>query len=306
MSERIVDIAELDCIYLSYDEPRKEEFWAKISAMVPWAKRVDGVKGSDAAHKAAAAASDTDRFILIDGDNLPNPKFFDQQLVLDSNNEHVVFRWKAHNAINGLAYGNGGLSCWTKRFIRDMRTHEASIADDHTAVEFCWNDDYWAMHDTWSTTYPNQSPYHAWRAGFREGVKMCLDRGEKPTLMEFQERVSKGNMRNLSIWHNIGNDVEHGRWAMLGARQGTVMTMLDSWNYKLVHDFDEIRKVFDDTYADLEFDYDDLEHYGAELYRKLGMKIVPDDPAFSDFFKTYSTVRDNRGIMIREGDPIVK
>ena len=24
---QIIDIADLDCIYLSYDEPRKEEFW---------------------------------------------------------------------------------------------------------------------------------------------------------------------------------------------------------------------------------------------------------------------------------------
>ena len=54
----IVDVADLDCIYLSYDEPQKEEFWLKIKNMVPWAKRVDGVKGSDAAHKAAGAASD--------------------------------------------------------------------------------------------------------------------------------------------------------------------------------------------------------------------------------------------------------
>ena len=54
-----VDIADLDCIFLTYDEPNKEEFWVKIKNMVPWAKRVDGVKGSDAAHKAAAASSDT-------------------------------------------------------------------------------------------------------------------------------------------------------------------------------------------------------------------------------------------------------
>ena len=52
-----IDTADLDCIYLSYDEPQKEEFWIKIRNMVPWAKRVDGVKGSDAAHKAAADAS---------------------------------------------------------------------------------------------------------------------------------------------------------------------------------------------------------------------------------------------------------
>ena len=62
----IVDIADLDCIFLTYDEPKKEEFWIRIQNMVPWATRVDGVKGSDSAHKAAAAASSTERFVLID------------------------------------------------------------------------------------------------------------------------------------------------------------------------------------------------------------------------------------------------
>jgi hypothetical protein len=300
-NEQLIDIAEIDCIYLSYDEPRKEEFWAKISAMVPWAKRIDGVKGSDAAHKAAAAASDTDRFILIDGDNLPDIAFFNQQLLLDDANRHAVFRWKAVNNINGLSYGNGGISCWTKQFVQDMRTHEATDGTDHTAVEFCWNEGYWAMHDIWSITYPNQSPYHAWRAGFREGVKMCLDRGVKPSLMDFQDRVSKGNLRNLSIWHNIGADAEHGVWAMLGARMGTCMTMLGGWDYRKVHDFDELRKIFDSEFATRDFDYNELEHYGVELHSKLGLKIVTDNPEFSDFFKSNMMPRVNKGIMVREG-----
>ena len=298
---RLIDIAELDCIYLTYDEPKKEEFWAKISAMVPWAKRVDGIKGSDAAHKAAAAASDTDRFVLIDGDNLPYESFFNQQLVLHKDNEDKVFRWKALNAVNGLAYGNGGISCWTKTFVEKMRTHENSDGTEQTAVEFCWNDGYWAMHDVWSNTYPNQSPYHAWRAGFREGVKMCLDRGAKPTLMEFQDRVSKGNLRNLSVWHNIGADAEHGAWSMLGARMGTVMTILESWDYHKVHDFDELKAVFDHEFSDLEFDEKMLDYYGIELYKKLGLMPLPADPAYSAFFKANALSRTNKGIMIREG-----
>ena len=65
-----IDIADLDCIYLTYDEPQKEEFWVRIQNMIPWARRVDGVQGSDAAHKAAAEASATERFILIDGDKI--------------------------------------------------------------------------------------------------------------------------------------------------------------------------------------------------------------------------------------------
>ena len=106
-----IDIADLDCVYLSYDEPQKEEFWVKIRNMVPWARRVDGVKGSDAAHKAAAAVSETERFILIDGDNIPDAQFFNQTLELrDQQWEQAVFRWRARNHVNGLMYGNGGLS----------------------------------------------------------------------------------------------------------------------------------------------------------------------------------------------------
>ena len=53
-NEMWVDIADLDCIYLTYDEPQREEFWVKIKNMIPWAKRVDGVKGSDALQTRAA------------------------------------------------------------------------------------------------------------------------------------------------------------------------------------------------------------------------------------------------------------
>jgi len=28
-------VADLDCIYLTYDEPQKEEFWAQIRNTVP-------------------------------------------------------------------------------------------------------------------------------------------------------------------------------------------------------------------------------------------------------------------------------
>ena len=240
-----IDIADLDCIYLSYDEPQREEFWVKIKNMVPWARRVDGVKGSDAAHKAAAAASTTDRFVLIDGDNVPDPAFFNQTLVYHTaEHEHAVYRWRARNHINGLMYGNGGMSSWTKQFAQNMRTHELSDGRTETEVEFCFDPLYWPMHDCWSTTYPNGSAFHAWRAGFREGVKMCLDRGRRPTVDEFRQRVVQRNLDNLTIWHNVGADVEYGHWSMAGARQGTYMTMLTNWDHRQVQWFDALSELW--------------------------------------------------------------
>ena len=301
MSVEIVDVADLDCIYLSYDEPKKEEFWIKIQNMVPWAKRVDGVKGSDAAHKAAADASDTERFILIDGDNLPDPSFFNLQLSLDSTNRDCVFRWRAKNAINGLQYGNGGMSCWTREFVHNMRTHEASDGSAANDVEFCFYPNYWAMHDCYSTTYPNQTPFQAWRAGFREGVKMCLDRGVKPSIEEFNERVHSRNYDHLCIWQSVGADVENGFWAIFGARHGTAHAMLnDWWDYKDVQDFDKLAELFDGVR-----DYPNVVEYcrelGETLRTRLGLPIVDMDPEESRFFKHhYPSNFKNLGPMVRE------
>jgi hypothetical protein len=299
-----IDIADLDCIYLSYDEPNKEEFWVKIKNMVPWAQRVDGVKGSDAAHKAAAAKSDTERFILIDGDNLPDPAFFNSTLRFpDAQYEQAVFRWRARNHVNGLMYGNGGMSSWTRTFVDSMRTHEATDGRDQTQVEFCFDPLYWAMYDCYSTTYPNGSPKHAWRAGFREGVKMCLDQGRKPSLAEFRDRVHKRNLDHLTVWQNIGLDVDQGAWAIAGARMGTHMTMLTDWDHKEVQSFDALEAIWEPL-----FDTDPAEiiqRYAGPLATQLDLPMNVFMPGESKFFKHhYRSNRNNKGIMVREIDVI--
>jgi hypothetical protein len=300
-----IDIADLDCIYLSYDEPQKEEFWVRIKNMVPWAKRVDGVKGSDAAHKAAADASETERFILIDGDNLPDERFFNLTLEYHSDEwERAVYRWRARNHINGLMYGNGGISSWTREFVWNMKTHEATDGRTETEVEFCFDPLYWPMHDCYSTTYPNGSPFHAWRAGFREGVKMCLDRGKKPTVSEFKDRVHKRNFDHLTIWHNVGCDVENGFWAIAGARQGTFMTMLSDWDYREVQNFDCLKNIWEAVAAPRE-PAELIDQYHEPLATQLGLPMAFMPPFQSAFFKDhYRSNWHNRGVMTREIDVI--
>jgi hypothetical protein len=301
-----IDIADLDCIYLSYDESNREKHWVKIRNMVPWAQRVDGVKGSDAAHKAAAELSSTERFVLIDGDNLPDPAFFNQTLTFPTPEyEQAVFRWRAQNHVNGLMYGNGGLSSWTRTFVENMRTHEATDGRTETQVEFCFDPLYWAMHDCYSTTYPNGSAFQAWRAGFREGVKMCLDRGRRLTTAEFTDRVHKRNLDHLTIWHNVGADAEHGEWAMAGARQGTYMIMLTNWDHQQVQDFDAL--------AELWLTVQDSEprmlsnRVGVDLGTQLDLPVSILEAEQSRFFKQhYRSDWHNLGIMTREIDIIRK
>lgn len=299
-----IDIADLDVIFLTFDEPKKEEYWAIIRNMVPWAQRVDGVRGSDAAHKAAAAASATERFILIDGDNMPDAKFFNQTLEFaTADYDSAVFRWRARNAVNGLMYGNGGLSSWTKTFVNSMRTHEATDGRTETQVEFCFDPLYWAMHDCYSTTYPNGSAFHAWRAGFREGVKMCLNRGAKPTAAEFRDRVHQRNLDHLTIWHNIGADVDHGYWSMAGSRMGTYMTMLTNWDHTQVQGFDALAELWRTVESS---DPRLLAGRVAEdLDQQLDLPMAMLEAEQSKFFKHhYRSNWHNEGIMVREIDVI--
>ena len=312
-SNKIIDIADLDCIYLSYDEPQKEEFWLELKHMIPYAKRVDGVKGSDAAHKAAAEASDTDRFILIDGDNKPDPNFFN--LTLDftevhSDFERAQFRWKARNIINGLRYGNGGLSSWTKDYAMNMKTHESSKGDWGTQVDFCMDSEkdnlYYHMYDCYSTTYPNYTPFQAWRAGFREGVKMVLERGKPQSIDTFRENVSSRNLNNLTVWHNVGTDVENGIWAIYGSRLGTHMTMLTNWDYRNVMWFDNYHEMWAD-YCEGKDPLVEAEKLGSELETKLGLPMCVFSPEQSKFFKRhYLADKYNLGLLVREIDVIRK
>ena len=311
MNSDIIDVADLDVVYLSYDEPQKEEFWLKIKNMVPWAKRVDSVKGSDAAHKAAGEASDTERFILVDGDNMPEEKFFNIQLDFtdkDPSFKLAQYRWKAINNINGLRYGNGGMSSWTKTYVANMQTHEAQTEGDVTRIaDFCMDSKdnlYWAMYDCYSTTYPNATPFQAWRAGFREGVKMCLSRGAVPSVDEFKVVVASRNLNNLTIWHNVGMDVENGAWAIYGARMGTFYTLLlDAWNPHDVQWFDNYPVMWEQI-KDLN-PITESEEIGMHLSARLGLPICTLNAEQSRFFKRhYNADKYNMGPLVREMDVI--
>ena len=163
-----------------------------------------------------------------------------------------------------------------------MRTHEASDGTDETAVEFCYDDKYIAMNNVYSTTYPNGSERHAFRAGFREGVKMCLQKGTRPSLTDFEQMVHERNFDSLSIWHNIGTDVEHGQFSIWGARLGTYMTMFTEWDYTQVQQFSKIDAIYDDFKRT-----GNMELIDNTLRQRLGLQIVDYTEEQSRFFKHY-------------------
>jgi hypothetical protein len=258
---------ELDIVFLSYDEPNADLHYADLCNKVPWAKRVHGVKGSDAAHKAAAELSETDWVITVDADNIVDNKFFNVEITDDPKIQ--VYSWLAKNRINGLLYGNGGLKIWRKDFILNMNTHEASTSD-RAQVDFCWEDGYRQFKECYSDTVITGSPFQAWRAGFREGVKMTLLDGVRVPPQEIQQRVWWHNIHRLRMWSTVGMHEENGKYAILGARMGTWMTNCTDWNYVDVRDFEILKNIYNENvnHSLVEHDIQDL---GTKLKQQLGL-----------------------------------
>lgn len=276
---------EFDVVFISYDEPNADLHYADLCNKVPWAKRVHGVKGSDACHKAAAELSETDWFVTVDADNLVEPSFFSLDLEM-SNPKIQVYGWCGRNVINGLRYGNGGVKIWKKDFVLNMKTHEASESD-RAQVDFCWEDGYQNFPRIYSQSVITGSPMQAWRAGFREGVKMTLLDGVKVPPLEIEQHIWWHNIHRLRMWSTVGSHEENGIFAVYGARLGTFMTNCTDWDYVQVRDFEYLKDLYNTEVSKYEVDQESLISETVELGNKirysLGLNWPYLDPSQSKY-----------------------
>ena len=293
-----VRVTDIDFVYISYMEPNKEENWADLKNKVPWAKRVDGVKGFDSAHKAAAEISETDFFISVDGDNIIDERFLLQTLDFEKTDRKAVHRWRAKNIINGLVYGNGGLVGWDKETCLNMHTHE-NAKDKKAEIDFCWTVKHENLHNCYSTSVINSEPFQAWIAGYREGVKMSLNQGEHIRPDEFMKKIWGPNLRILSTWMTVGADVENGKYAMLGARMGCYSTTVDSNEWIQVRDLDKMIDLYEYTVKPDNID-EDLRLYGESIRQRIDLPVAELDEHQSRFIKYIYPPHKNTGVQDRE------
>jgi hypothetical protein len=116
--------------------------------------------------------------------------------------------------------------------------------------------------------------------------------------------MHKRNLDHLTIWHNIGCDVENGFWAIAGARQGTYMTMLSDWDYREVQWFDTLKTIWESTVAEQD-PAGVIDFYTDPLATRLGLPMAFMPPFQSAFFKDhYRSNWHNLGVMTREIDVI--
>lgn len=281
---------EVPKVFIAYREPNAAENFSALQKSCDNSEvcLISNIKGFDAAHKAALNAADNinrsaSHFFTIDGDTqvLPNiwnegntdklPGFVNQQVF-----EDTTFSWKSINVVNGLAYGNGGLKLWSKNFVRNMETHESVKGQGD--LDFCWDSRYLQMEGITSRTYINASPEQAWRSGFREGIKLLLQRGKIPSYTDLgvtdKNRV---NITRFVQWLCIGSHVQNGVYAMLGAAQGCVHVYRNKGDPSIVLDYDDLH-AFWRNYGDVDIDTANTQLLG--LRRDLATLIGIPCPTF--------------------------
>jgi len=287
----ILKVSDMDFVFLSVDEPNAEKNFADLKRKIPWAKRVHGVKGFDTAHKKAAEISTSDRFITVDADTQVHDSFLDATVDLDELklDNTYQFSWCGHIELNGLKYGNGSLKCWTQDFVKNMRTHEnhdgEADSENKNVIEFCHFPNYYQFNDNHSISHIDGSAYQAWRAGFREGVKMSLDKNVRQAPKDLWWQ----NYQRLLVWMTVGVDNPYGIHAIHGARTGCYLTMCTDWDIGQANEYRFFEKYWKfELHDDVKVDfYKDSIELGKKINaeHEIDLPITPLSEAQSKFFK---------------------
>ena len=294
----VLDLSGLSVVFISFDEPNAEANHAVLRAMVPGVVRVHGVKGFDAAHRKAAGTARTAHVITVDGDNVvTDPDFFTRRLRFMPQDLTSVISFSARSHHNALAYGNGGIKIWPRPLLASLRSHEATH-DGALAVDFAWRVPYVQAQGVPSDSLVTASPFQAFRAGLREGVRLTMNGGIAAVAAypgmapaaALQRHIDKSALERLHIWCSVGRDVENGAFAMLGARIGCVFAMLEVFDIGKIADFGWVADFWSSrVLPSIRHDADlaaELQRYGTRLRNDLGLVVDDLCPSASAFAKS--------------------
>ncbi|MFG2972400.1 hypothetical protein ACGFYY_05260 [Streptomyces sp. NPDC048331] len=192
-----------DAIMLSYDEPLANDLHARVQRVLDRpVKRLHGVRGMRRAYQLTAELTDCEWYFLADGDFAINEDF-NPERVAPLAPEASMRVWQALNPLNGLVYGYGGLKLMRRSALLELGHAVDVLAALPGRVEF--------SKDVAGITRCNQSPYHAWKAAFRECA--MLSHGSEYGMSE------QGTKDRLTAWTACGQG-GFASYALAGAHEG--------------------------------------------------------------------------------------
>ena len=110
---------------------------------------------------------------------------------------------------------------------------------------------------------------------------------EEPSVDAFKKNHWK-NLHRLYVWLMVGADVENGRWAVYGAREGLYKTMCTDWDFVNVRDFEWLNQYWESLEVTEENLNETIEEFGSMLIDELEIPIAEEclNAQQSYFFKT--------------------
>lgn len=226
-----------DIFFVSYNEPTADTNWALISSRFPNAKRVHGIKGIDNAHRRCAELSRSGMFWTIDADTIIHDDF-DFSYEPNLSERLHLYIWHSLNPVNGLEYGWGSVKLWPTKSVLDF---DGNWLDFTTTVG-----NIRMMPEVVATSAFNTDEWSAWRSGFRETVKLCVN-------------VSNGDhgqsFDRLITWLTVANTVMYATDTRDGAIEGVdfYMSSVSMSDLLVINDFDKLQNIFKNRKHNLTF-----------------------------------------------------
>jgi hypothetical protein len=218
-----------DIFFVSYNEPNADANWKLLSDRFPTAKRVHGIKGIDNAHRHCAVNSTSGMFWTVDADTVVHDTFmFDYIPVLKERS--YLYIWHSLNPVNGLDYGWGAIKLWPTHAVLEFDGNWLDFTTTVGNIRMVTN--------VVATNAFNTDTWSAWRSGFREAVKLCVN-------------VANGDvsdsLQRLYVWLTVANPVDYAADTRSGAVDGLEFYLSTSCiaDLKLINDFDKLQLLFD-------------------------------------------------------------
>ena len=159
-------------VQLSFDEPLAHELHTRLESVFGTrVKRLHRVSPMRRALELSAQLVDTDVYWLADGDFEIAPDF-DPAAEPPLADGVAMAVYQAMNPICDLVYAYGGLKLIRTQALREIDTSTVDVLAAIGHVEF--------PQKPAGTTRFNQTPFHTWRAGFREVAMMVRGQRIRP------------------------------------------------------------------------------------------------------------------------------
>jgi hypothetical protein len=209
-----------DVFFLSYDEESAPRNFERLKSIHPRPKRVEGVKGIQAAHIECARRARTKFFFVVDADNrITDPEVFSYKV--PKWDEDYVHLWYARNPVNGLEYGWGGLKLFPKKVFRGL---------DEMKLDMTTSFELKVIPQRVSVTAFDTSPFETWRSAFRECAKLAMSSDPKA-----RER--------LATWKGVAEG-EFADWALWGAAEGETFARQHPEDIQSINDYAWLKERF--------------------------------------------------------------